>query len=123
MFKLLNVFSLVTPILVEGQIFQRDAFPDFESAPQNSEIPQSILVQSVKLSDVYGSSKVASYSVQKGKWDPSGKSGVVCIHMALLPDSRLLCFERPHQGPVSCAFKIIIRLSYGAYSHLHMFCT
>lgn len=33
-----------------------------------------------------------------GKWEASGTSGVVCIHTALLPNSRLLCFERPHIG-------------------------
>lgn len=34
-----------------------------------------------------------------GKWEASGVSGVVCIHTALLPDSKLLCMERPHQSP------------------------
>ena len=68
--------------------------------------PSYSLVQSVRLSEFYASpvptsSKAASYTLQKGRWDPSGSSGVICIHTALLPDSRLLCFERPHMPPVS----------------------
>jgi hypothetical protein len=34
---------------------------------------------------------------QQGFWNPSGSSGAVCIHSALLPNDRLLCFERPHK--------------------------
>ncbi|KAH6567999.1 hypothetical protein BASA50_001160 [Batrachochytrium salamandrivorans] len=32
-----------------------------------------------------------------GVWTPAGISGVTCIHSALLPDSKLICNERPHQ--------------------------
>ncbi|KAI8900031.1 glyoxal oxidase N-terminus-domain-containing protein [Globomyces pollinis-pini] len=35
-----------------------------------------------------------------GYWDDAGSSGVTCIHTALLPNSQLLCFERPHLGPI-----------------------
>jgi hypothetical protein len=34
---------------------------------------------------------------QQGYWTDSGSSGAVCIHSALLPNDRLLCFERPHK--------------------------
>jgi hypothetical protein len=41
---------------------------------------------------------------QKGYWNPSGSSGTlalmtgaVCIHTAILPNNKLLCFERPHK--------------------------
>jgi hypothetical protein len=30
-----------------------------------------------------------------------GGVGVACIHNALLPNNKLLCFERPHIAPVS----------------------
>eukprot|EP00842_Homolaphlyctis_polyrhiza_P004129 jgi/Hompol1/4717/HPOL_001812-RA len=33
-----------------------------------------------------------------GVWTPAGSSGVVCIHTMLLPNSRLLCNERPHDS-------------------------
>ncbi|KAI8930028.1 glyoxal oxidase N-terminus-domain-containing protein [Entophlyctis helioformis] len=36
--------------------------------------------------------------VDLGAWTDAGSSGVVCIHTALLPNSKLLCFERPHVG-------------------------
>jgi hypothetical protein len=38
-------------------------------------------------------------SANKGLWQDSGLSGVTCIHTALLPDSKLLCMERPHMAP------------------------
>ncbi|KAI8906059.1 hypothetical protein EDD86DRAFT_229118 [Gorgonomyces haynaldii] len=38
-----------------------------------------------------------SVLAQKGEWSLAGSSGVVCIHTALLTNSRLLCFERPHK--------------------------
>ena len=99
--KVTKLYSLFLAVLAEGQFFQRDVLSDFESAHQSEESP---LMQSARLSDVYGSAKIASYSAQNGKWDPSGKGGVVCIHTALLPDSRILCFERPHQDPVSALY-------------------
>jgi hypothetical protein len=34
-----------------------------------------------------------------GSWDVIGTSGVVCIHAMLLPNSKLLCMERPHMPP------------------------
>jgi hypothetical protein len=30
-----------------------------------------------------------------------GGSGAICIHIALLPNNKLLCVERPHISPVS----------------------
>jgi hypothetical protein len=36
-----------------------------------------------------------------GNWDLIGTSGVVCIHSMLLPNSKLLCMERPHMPPYS----------------------
>jgi hypothetical protein len=36
-----------------------------------------------------------------GSWDVIGTSGVVCIHTMLLPNSKLLCMERPHMPPYS----------------------
>eukprot|EP00842_Homolaphlyctis_polyrhiza_P003039 jgi/Hompol1/3736/HPOL_006712-RA len=33
-----------------------------------------------------------------GVWTPAGSSGVVCIHTLLLPNSRLVCNERPHDS-------------------------
>jgi hypothetical protein len=32
-------------------------------------------------------------------WEVIGDSKVVCIHTALLPDSKILCAERPHEDP------------------------
>jgi hypothetical protein len=35
-----------------------------------------------------------------GEWKVlAGSTGCTCIHTALLPDNRLLCFERPHELP------------------------
>ncbi|KAJ1557072.1 hypothetical protein HK405_000913, partial [Cladochytrium tenue] len=37
---------------------------------------------------------------QIGQWDVLDfNTGVVCIHSALLPNSRILCIERPHTSP------------------------
>ena len=36
---------------------------------------------------------------EMGMWDVAGSSAVVCIHTALLPNSKLLCMERPHMPP------------------------
>lgn len=36
-----------------------------------------------------------------GNWDIIGTSGVVCIHTMLMPNSKLLCMERPHMPPYS----------------------
>jgi hypothetical protein len=33
-----------------------------------------------------------------GKWQVIGESNVVCIHTFKLPNSKLLCVERPHEG-------------------------
>jgi hypothetical protein len=45
------------------------------------------------------STSVSAQSSSIGKWDVIGSSGTVCIHTALLPNSKLLCFERPHENP------------------------
>jgi hypothetical protein len=37
-------------------------------------------------------------AVTQGSWENIGSSGVVCIHTIALPDQKLLCIERPHQG-------------------------
>jgi hypothetical protein len=44
--------------------------------------------------------KSANAAENKGKWEHFGTSGVGCIHTALLPNNKLLCFERPHMAPV-----------------------
>ena len=44
-------------------------------------------------------SSVVNAQSALGSWEISGSSGTVCIHTALLPNSRLLCFERPHMNP------------------------
>jgi hypothetical protein len=41
----------------------------------------------------------AMVAADLGIWQSSGTSGVTCVHTALLPNSRLLCFERPHMAP------------------------
>jgi hypothetical protein len=33
----------------------------------------------------------------QGLWSGAGSSGAVCIHAAILPNNKLLCFERPHK--------------------------
>ncbi len=118
--KATRLYYLFLAVLTEGQFFQGDVLSDFESAHQSEE---STLMQSTRFSDVYGSAKIASYSAQNGKWDPSGKGGVVCIHTALLPDSRLLCFERPHQDPVSALyysfFILMSRIKVNGTTYFH----
>ncbi|RKO91038.1 hypothetical protein BDK51DRAFT_12639, partial [Blyttiomyces helicus] len=42
----------------------------------------------------------AAQSQSSGIWDVVGNSGVTCIHTMLLPNSKLMCIERPHKGPV-----------------------
>lgn len=37
-------------------------------------------------------------ALEPNSWDIMGQSGVTCIHTAVLPNSKLLCFERPHEG-------------------------
>jgi hypothetical protein len=34
----------------------------------------------------------------QGSWQLIGQSGVVCIHTFMLPDNKLVCLERPHEG-------------------------
>ncbi|KAI8905220.1 glyoxal oxidase N-terminus-domain-containing protein [Gorgonomyces haynaldii] len=36
---------------------------------------------------------------QVGKWENAGSSGVVCILAVLMPNSHMLCVERPHPTP------------------------
>ena len=36
---------------------------------------------------------------QQGSWTVTGSTPNVCIHSAMLPNSRMLCFERPHMNP------------------------
>ena len=37
-------------------------------------------------------------AMAQGSWDIIGQSTVVCIHTFVLPNNRLLCVERPHEG-------------------------
>jgi hypothetical protein len=34
-----------------------------------------------------------------GYWDNAGITGAACVHLYLLPESRLVCVERPHKFP------------------------
>ncbi|KAI9206527.1 uncharacterized protein BJ171DRAFT_422118 [Polychytrium aggregatum] len=40
-----------------------------------------------------------SNPINMGKWEVIGDTGAVCIHLALLPNERFLCMERPHIHP------------------------
>lgn len=40
---------------------------------------------------------IALVDIALCQWTPAGSSGVVCIHTALLPNSQVLCLERPHK--------------------------
>ncbi|KAI9203469.1 uncharacterized protein BJ171DRAFT_460294 [Polychytrium aggregatum] len=41
----------------------------------------------------------AAQNTTNGKFEIIGQTGVVCIHLALLPNERFLCMERPHIWP------------------------
>jgi hypothetical protein len=44
---------------------------------------------------------LASFNLAQplGSWVNVGSSGVVCVHTAILPNNKLLCYARPHMPP------------------------
>ncbi|KAH9271380.1 hypothetical protein BASA83_006472 [Batrachochytrium salamandrivorans] len=66
------------------------------SRPTGHTMVSSTSVHTVWLSLALLALPLATTAQSLGVWSPSGSAGVTCIHTMLLPNSKLVCNERPH---------------------------